>query len=186
MTILFIVLLGLGVLYALFVMVGSGISGLDIPGIDLHAGPDLGAGGDIQLGGEVKIPSLSPIAIAGFITAFGAFGLIGQWLADGSAVWSLVSAVVGGLAVGALAHFAFTFFLIRPQGSSEVTMKDLIGATAEVVTPIPADSVGEIALVAQGGRVTYPAKSLTGQLINRNTTVVVERLVGGIAFVRPQ
>jgi membrane protein implicated in regulation of membrane protease activity len=138
------------------------------------------------LGGEVKMPSLSPIAIASFVTAFGAFGLIGQWLFNASPVWSLMSATIGGLAAAVLAHLAFTYFLIKPQGSSEVTMKDVVGAAAEVITPIPADSVGEVALVAQGGRVTYPAKSATGQAINRNTTVIVERMVGGIAFVRPQ
>ncbi|MEK6574117.1 MAG: hypothetical protein AABZ58_07350, partial [Chloroflexota bacterium] len=121
-----------------------------------------------------------------FVTAFGAFGLIGQWLSNGSAAWGLASAVGGGVVVAVIAHLAFTFFLIKPQGSSEVTMRDVLGAVAEVMTPIPADSVGEIALVAQGGRVTYPAKSVTGQAISRNTTVIVERMVGGIAFVRPQ
>jgi hypothetical protein len=51
---------------------------------------------------------------------------------------------------------------------------------------IAKDSVGEIALVAQGGRLTFPAKSSSGEAINRNTTVVIEKVVGGIAFVRPQ
>ncbi len=186
MTVLFVVLLAIGVIYALVVLIGSGLTSIDIPGIDLHLDHGLGADGHIDLGGEVKIPSLSPIAIASFVTAFGAFGLIGQWLSNGSAAWSLASAVGGGVVVAVIAHLAFTFFLIKPQGSSEVTMRDVLGAVAEVMTPIPADSVGEIALVAQGGRVTYPAKSVTGQAISRNTTVVVERMVGGIAFVRPQ
>jgi len=181
MTILFIILLAVGVGYALLVVVGSGVAHLDLPGIDLN----LDHGG-IDLGGEVKIPSLSPIAIATFVTAFGGFGLIGQWLSDGHAVWSLLSATGGGIVIAALAHLAFTFFLIKPQGSSEVTMKDIVGALAEVVTPIPADSVGEVALVAQGGRLTYPAKSASGQPINRNTTVIIERVVGGVAFVRPE
>jgi membrane protein implicated in regulation of membrane protease activity len=184
MTLLFGVLLGIGVVYATVILIGGGLSHLDLPGIDFHPGD--AHSGEIDLGGEVKMPSLSPIAIASFVTAFGAFGLIGQWLFNSSPVWSLASATIGGLTVAVLAHLAFTYFLIKPQGSSEVTMKDVVGAAAEVITPIPADSVGEVALVAQGGRVTYPAKSATGQAINRNTTVVVERMVGGIAFVRPQ
>jgi hypothetical protein len=182
MTILFIVLLAIGVLYALFVLIGSGIGGLDIPGFDFHVDP----GGGIDLGGEVHIPSMSPIAIASFVTAFGGFGLIGQWLSNSSPVWSLVAAAGGGLAVAALANFAFTYFFIKPQGSSHVTTSDMVGATAEVITPIPADSVGEIAMVAHGGRMTCPAKSLTGQPISRNTTVIVERMVSGVALVRPQ
>ncbi len=187
MTILFIVLLGIGVIYALFILVGAGLGEMHLPGADVQIGhTDIHIGADAHLGGEVNVPSLSPITISSFITAFGAFGLIAQGLLNTSPVWSLVAAVVGGLVVAVIAHFAFGYFLIAPQGSSEVTMKDLIGAVAEVVTPIPADSVGEIALVAQGGRISYPAKSASGQPIPRNTTVVIERIVGGIAFVRLQ
>lgn len=182
MTTLFMILLGVGVLYAIVILIGNGIAHFDIPGIDL----DLDHGGHFELGGEVKIPSLSPVALATFVTAFGAFGLIGEWFSNQSVIVSLLSAVVGGLIVATLAHLAFIYFLIKPQGSSEVTNRDVIGAEAEVITPIPADSVGEIALVAQGGRMTCPAKSASGSAIARNTTVVVERLVGGIAFVRPQ
>jgi hypothetical protein len=46
--------------------------------------------------------------------------------------------------------------------------------------------VGEVAFVAQGGRMTYTAKSATGTLIARGTTVVIEKVVGGVAVVRPQ
>ena len=44
---------------------------------------------------------------------------------------------------------------------------------------IPIDSVGEVAFVAQGGRMTYPAKSAVGQAIARGTTVVIEKVIGG-------
>jgi hypothetical protein len=54
------------------------------------------------------------------------------------------------------------------------------------VTPIPVDSVGEVAFVAQGGRVTYTAKSAGPSPIARGTTVVIEKVVGGVAVVRPQ
>jgi hypothetical protein len=180
MTVLFAVLLGIGLIYAIVILVIGELGHADVSG-----GLDADAG-HIDLGGEVKIPSLSPVTIASFVTAFGAFGLIAQGLFNTPAAWSLAAAAAGGVIVAIIAHFAFGYFLIKPQGSSEVTMKDIVGAVAEVVTPIPADSVGEIAFVAQGGRLNYPAKSATGQGINRNTTVVIERVVGGIAFVRPQ
>jgi membrane protein implicated in regulation of membrane protease activity len=180
-TFFYIVLLSIGLLYAIIILVGGELSHLHIPGIDLH----LDHGG-LDLGGEVKLPSLSPVSVSSFVTAFGAFGLVGEWLSSGSAVWSLGAATIGGFIVALIAHFAFGYFLLGPQGSSEVTMTDLIGAEAEVMTPIPGDSVGEIALVAQGGRITFPAKSATGQPIARNTTVAIERVVGGVAFVRPQ
>src|SRR5262245_31617394 len=137
MTILYIVLLGIGVIYALFILIGAGLGEMHLPGADIHVGHtdihvggDAHLGGDLSSGGEVKIPSLSPITIASFVTAFGAFGLIAQGLLSASAVWSLVAAVAGGLVVAVIAHFAFGYFLIAPQGSSEVTMKDLIGADA--------------------------------------------------------
>ncbi len=138
MTLLFIILLGIGVIYSLVILVGSGIAHLDLPGIDLN----LDHGGHIDFGGEVKIPSLSPIAIASFVTAFGAFGLIGQWLSSGSVGISLLSAGLGGFVIALLAHLAFTYFLIKPQGSSEVTAKDVVGAAAEVVQRHPAANCG--------------------------------------------
>jgi membrane protein implicated in regulation of membrane protease activity len=135
---------------------------------------------------EVNVPSLSPVTVASFVTAFGAFGLIALGLFDTTARWSLAWAAGGGLVVAVIAHFAFGYFLIAPQGSSEVKLRDIVGAAAEVITPIPADSVGEVAFVAQGGRMTYTAKSATGTPIARGTTVVIEKVIGGVAVVRPQ
>ena len=188
MTLLFSALLGIGVIYAVVILIGGGLSNLHLPGgIDFHVdGHDVHLGGDIDVGSEVKIPSLSPVTIASFVTAFGAFGLIALGLFDTSAQWSLAWVAGGGLVVAVIAHFAFGYFLIAPQGSSEVKLRDIVGAVAEVITPIPADSVGEVAFVAQGGRMTYTAKSATGTLIARGTTVVIEKVVGGVAVVRPQ
>jgi len=203
-TLIYLALLGVGVIYAVLILVGGALHDIHIPGIDLHldlgghdvdlGGHDLGGGhAGLDIGAElgdsshaVKIPSLSPVTIASFITAFGAFGLIGLGLFNTSAKISLVWAAGGGLVVAIIAHFAFGYFLIAPQGSSEVQLKDVIGLTAEVITPIPADSVGEIAFVAQGGRITYTAKSEDGTAIGRGETVVIRKIVGGIAVVHPQ
>jgi membrane protein implicated in regulation of membrane protease activity len=184
LNLVYLVLLGAGVVYAVFILIGGGLSNLDIPGVDLPGG-DVDLGGDVTTP-EVKIPSLSPVTIASFITAFGAFGLISLGLFSASGPASLIWALVGGLAVAGLAHFAFTYFLIRPQGSSDVKMADIVGSVADVTAPIPAHSVGEIAFVAQGGRVTYTARSAAGLPIARGTTVVIEKVVGGVAIVRPQ
>jgi len=180
LTIIYLVLLGIGVVYAILILIGGGLSDIDLPGapdIDLDVGVDGAAG---------NLPSLSPVAIASFVTTFGAFGLIALGLFNVSPAWSLAWAAGGGVVVAALAHFAFTYFLIRPQGSSEVRTQDIVGTVGEVTTPIPADSVGEVAFVAQGGRVRYPAKSATGAVIARGTTVVIEKLVSGVVVVRPQ
>lgn len=191
LTVLYLALLGVGVIYAILILIGGALHDLHLPGLDLHVGGhEIGpvhvdVGGDVG-NPEVKVPSLSPITLASFVTAFGAFGLIAIGLFEASGRASLVWAIVGGLIVAVIAHFAFGYFLIAPQGSSEVRLKDIVGATAEVITPIPADSVGEVAFVAQGGRVTYTARSAGGRPIARGTAVLIEKVIGGVAIVRPQ
>lgn len=180
MTLFFISLSGIGALYALIILFTGQLGHLHLP-FDIHLGH-----GHVDTSGNGNMPSLSPITLSSFVTAFGAFGLIGEYYSNESIGWSLLAASLGGIVVAVIAHFAFGYFLIAPQGSSEVTMKDIVGADAEVTVPIPAESVGEVAFVAQGGRLTYPAKSATGQPISRNITVKIERVVGGVAFVRPQ
>jgi membrane protein implicated in regulation of membrane protease activity len=177
LTILYLVLLGAGIVYAVFILIGGGLEDLGVPGIEAGA-PDAG-------GGDFHLPALSPVTIASFVTAFGAFGLIGLGLFDASARASLAWAGIGGVGIAVFAHVAFSLFLIRPQGSSEVRMRDIVGAMAEVLTPIPASGLGEVAFVAQGGRITYSARSATGAPIPRGTTVVIEQVVGGVALVRP-
>ncbi len=188
---LYFTLLAIGFLYAVIVLITGGLhevfSSIDmhLPA-DLHAPIDLGHAGPAVGHGEVSVPSLSPITIASFVTAFGAFGLVATQLFEQSARASLVWATAGGVLVAVIAHFAFGYFLIAPQGSSEVTARDIIGATAEVITPIPVHGVGEIAFVAQGGRVTSAARSVDGAAVERGTTVVVDSLVGSMAFVKPK
>jgi len=162
-----------------------------VDGHDVNIGhaPEIGHAGPIATDvdtSSVKVPSLSPITVACFVTAFGAFGLIGLGLFDASAKTSLIWAGLGGLSIAVIAHFAFGYFLIAPQGSSEVRLNDILGSQAEVITPIPPDSVGEIAFVAQGGRMTYTAKSAHHRPIPRGTTVIIESVVGGVAVVHPQ
>ena len=198
LTLLYLALLGIGIIYAVIILIGGALHDVHLPGIDLDiGGHEIGpvhvenplqgvdVGGDVGHS-EVNVPSLSPVTVASFVTAFGAFGLIALGLFDTSAQWSLAWAAGGGLVVAVIAHFAFGYFLIAPQGSSEVKLRDIVGAAAEVITPIPADSVGEVAFVAQGGRMTYTAKSATGTPIARGTTVVIEKVVDGVAVVRPQ
>ncbi len=201
LTIIYLSLLGVGILYAIFILIGTELHGIHLPhlphlpDLDLHvdghdigmdAGTDIGHAGPEIDSSAMKIPSLSPITVASFVTAFGAFGLIGLGLFNASTKGSLAWAVGGGLVIAVIAHFAFGYFLISPQGSSEVRMRDILGSQAEVITPIPGDSVGEIALVAQGGRITYTAKSINHQVIPRGTTVVVDKVIGGVAIVHPQ
>ena len=177
-SLLYLALLGIGIVYAVIILVGGGFADVDVPGA-----PDLDVGAAVDSPG-LTIPSLSPVTIASFLTAFGAFGLIALGLFDVSQAWSLAWAAGGGVVVAALAHFALSYFLLSRQGSSEVRAKDIVGATGEVSTPIPGDSVGAVTFVAQGGRLSYPAKSADGRPIARGTTVVIEKMSGGVLIVR--
>jgi len=191
LNLLYLALLAIGVIYAVIILIGGGLGNLHLPGLDIDVGGHEIGPVHVDVGAdvghpEVKVPSLSPVTVASFITAFGAFGLIATGLFEASSRASLGWAAAGGVVVAVIAHFAFGYFLIAPQGSSEVRIKDIVGAVGEVITSIPPDSVGEVAFVAQGGRVTYTAKSAGGSPIARGTTIVIEKVVGGVAVVRPQ
>jgi hypothetical protein len=57
---------------------------------------------------------------------------------------------------------------------------------AEIITPIPAKGVGQIAFVAKGSRITYSARATDEQSpVERGTPVRIERIVGGMAYVSP-
>jgi hypothetical protein len=190
-------LVAIGFMYALILLVSGGLHSIDLGHLDVDVGgdvhiPDMHVDVDHSFDsadfdhGGVKVPSLSPITIASFVTAFGAFGIISTLLFEAPGNWSLLWAALGGLITGAITHFAYFYLLIKPQGSSEVTIRDIIGATAEVITPIPEGSVGEVAFVAQRGRVTYTAKSVGGQPISKGTTVTIKELVGSTVLVAPK
>ena len=173
--------MAVGVLYALIVLLGGAAGDMDVSvDLDADVGFDIG-----DVDGGHDLAALSPMAIAGFVTGFGASGVIARSAFDAGSGSSLVAAIVGGALIGLVAQAIFVYVFIKPQGSSEYTRRDVIGATGEVITPIPADSVGEIALVAQGARVTLTARSADGGAIPRGTMVRVHDQVGSVVRVSP-
>ena len=162
----YLALLSIGFIFTLFTLLGQGIGDIGALDVDLDAGdvPSFDQG-------EVGLSSISPMSIASFVTAFGAFGLISTQLFDASAGTSLIFAVAGGLAVGLFAQLLF-IFVFSPQTSSLRTQKDVIGSSAEVTTPIPANGVGQIALVARGVRATYSARSRTGETFEQGAGAI--------------
>lgn len=179
---LYLVLLAVGFIYALFTLLGHGIGELDLPGIDLGFDATDAPSFDH---GEIGIPSISPMSLASFVTAFGAFGIISTQLFNASTGISLLYAAGGGLAVGIIAQLIF-IYVFSPQISSLRTQQDVVGSTAEVITSIPDGGIGQIALVARGVRVTYSARAAAGQTFKHGEIVRVVELVGSIAFVEPR
>ena len=191
LNLLYLALLAAGVIYAVFILIGGALGHLHLPGLDVdlgghHVGRCTWAWRWTRRWARSLNPSSrpSPSPVSSRLWRLRSDCHLDY--SNSSARASLLWAVGGGLVVAVIAHFAFGYFLIAPQGSSEVHLMDIVGAAAEVTTPIPADSVGEVAFVAQGGRVTYTAKSASGLPIARGTTVVIEKVVGGVAVVRLQ
>jgi membrane protein implicated in regulation of membrane protease activity len=180
LNLIYLIFVGIGFIYALLILFGQGIGELDLPDVDIDAG-------DVPSfdHGEIGLPSISPMSIASFVTAFGAFGIISSQLFGASTMVSLLAAVGGGLVVGIIAQLIF-IYVFSPQISSTRTKLDIIGTTAEVITPIPENGVGQIALVSRGSRVTYSARTKSGQSFKQGDLVRVVELVGSIAFVEPR
>jgi membrane protein implicated in regulation of membrane protease activity len=174
----YMILLAIGFIWAILILVGQGIGEFDI-----------GADVDVDTGdipsfdqGEVGLPSISPMSIASFITAFGAFGIISRQLLGASPTTSLIYAVVGGIVIGVIAQLLF-IFVFSPQTSSLRSRSDIVGLTGEVTIPIPEGGVGQIAVVSRGTRATYSARARAGQTFKQGDLVRVVELAGSIVFV---
>lgn len=122
--------------------------------------------------------------VATGLGGFGGFGLLASLVVGLGALTSTVIAVGGGVLFGLVMYLFYGGLLAGAQGSSEIRVETLYGTTGTVITPIPADSVGEIAFVAQGTRVTSMARSANGQPIPRGQLVIIQEISGPIAIVR--
>ena len=192
-------LVAIGLIYTIISLIGADFgSDVDLGGadFDFHVGefdvagvhvPDLDIGmdaPDVDVGGAIDVPSLSPFAIASFITGFGATGIIANLAFEVSAIISLLWATLGGLLLGGAMQFIFGAILLKSQGSSQVRVAQMTGTIAEVTVPISAGGNGQIAFVARGRRVTYVARAAGDAAISRGEKVEIVRIVGGTAVVR--
>jgi membrane-bound ClpP family serine protease len=182
--IIYIICLAVGLIFTLI----SAIAGHLFGGGDSG---DIGTGGHAEAGvdssGVPGVSFFSPTVLASFITSFGAVGLILSRIEATSSVWisAPISAITGiGIAFGTFLLFNQMFN--ATQSSSEARVSSLIGQTASIITPIPADGVGEIAYVRSGCRYTAPARSETGAAVPAGRTVTITRIIGSQFYVDPE
>ncbi|MBN1286505.1 MAG: hypothetical protein JXB47_13990 [Anaerolineae bacterium] len=175
-------LLGAGFIYSLLLLFGSDLLG-DI-GIDLDLDLDHDIDLDLDGDGGHEAMGISTIAIASGVTTAGAVGIIIRALGLAEAT-SLVAAILAGLIVGGLAQ-VFFIYILKPTTNTSYSTDKLIGSSAEVITPIPEGSVGQIAVVASGSRVTLGARTTDGSSIGRGMTVRIHKVMGGVAYVYPE
>ncbi|HZT22574.1 MAG TPA: NfeD family protein [Verrucomicrobiae bacterium] len=156
-----------------------------------HEAPhaDIGTGGHAEAGfeetGMPGIAPFSPTIIASFLTAVGGLGMIFSSIPVTSSFWiSAPLSVLGGLLIATGIFFLFETAFRKLQSSSEAHVAQLIGQTATIITPIPANGVGEIAYVQAGTRYTAPAREERGMIVPAGQTVKIVRIVGTQFYVK--
>lgn len=169
----------IGAVYSFFLLffndIAEGLLNIDID-LDGHLG-------DMDHDATSDAVGVSMIAVASFISSFGAFGLIAVTLFDAGTVAGLIAALTGGVLIGIAAQMFF-LYILSPTVSSEVRQARLIGQVGEITTPIPPNGVGQIAFVAEGSRMTYSARATEADsTVARGTPVRIDRIVGGLAYV---
>jgi membrane protein implicated in regulation of membrane protease activity len=179
--IIYAICLVVGLLFTLISAVAGHFFGGD------HGG-DVGTGGHAEAGfdssGVPGISFFSPTVLASYMTAFGAFGLIFSKIEATSSVWaSAPLSLAGGGLVAAGIFWLFNSMFKKTQSSSESHVATLVGLTASIATPIPANGVGEIAYIQGGSRYSAPARSEKGVAINAGQPVKITRIIGTQFYV---
>jgi membrane protein implicated in regulation of membrane protease activity len=178
---LFLICLGVGLVFTVVSAFAGHLTGAHLLHGDIHGHVDAG-GGSHQMPG---FPALSPTTIALFLTAFGGLGLIFVHL-EWTRGWLICIplSVMGAFVVAAAAVQFFRSIFKVTQSSSEARVGRLVGNSATIITPIPANGVGEIAYVQGGSRYSAPAREEDGIPVSGGSTVRITRIVGTQFYVR--
>lgn len=125
-----------------------------------------------------QFPFFSPLALATLFAAVGAYGLIALHGFGAGEGLSLAIAVPAAFATAYAVTYVGWRVVTSSQGSSTIRLKQLEGALAEVITPIPKGGVGEVAALVDGERFAGPAREEQGREVPRGARVRVREMVG--------
>jgi len=147
-----------------------------------------GSGGHAEAGADSSdMPGMSifsPTVLAAFITAFGGFGIIFTEIpATDKAFISAPLSIAAAIVVAGCLYKLLALLFSHTQGSSESHVAALAGTDANVITPIPANGVGEIAYIVGGTRYTAPARVDNGAAVATGQSVKITRVVGTQFYV---
>ncbi len=163
-------------------------AGADVHSASADYGVEHGGHGDATAGDGVApsfhFPFFSPLALATLSASIGGMGLVGRFglrLADAP---SLLFAVPAALVVTYLVTWVTWKVALGSRGTSTIRAEQLAGASAEILTPIPAGGVGEAAASVAGQRFSGPAREIDGREVPRGTPVTVVRMSGGTLIVK--
>lgn len=173
----YICLLGLGVVYALVAGTMGWLS--DLGGGDIH----LDASGHLDAG---HMHPVSGTTLATFITGFGGGGVVAHYLLRWTLIQGLLLATVSGIALAAAAYGVLEIIFKQTQAGSEFDVGEAVGREAEVITAIPPAGAGEVAYQVRGQRAVAPARRADGSAVAKGRIVVIDRVMGQTLFVRPK
>ena len=118
----------------------------------------------------------------------------GVWMALG---WGVAAVVMAITIIGipwARAAFNIAVYTLLPFGYTAVSRDEHLGrgdigtgplgVIGNIITPIPAAGVGEIAYVQSGTRYTAPAREDTGAPVASGAAVKIVRIVGSQFYVK--
>lgn len=180
-----------GLIYALFVGLLSGVFGFEhAGGHDLGGGHDVGAGHDAgSAGGDghtVHFSPMSPVVISMFLTSFGGAGIISiKMFGLTNMLYHLPIAIASGFVIAGATFGFFYKAMALAQGTSLHKTDDLVGSEAQVIITIPGnEQLGEITYTVKGSRFNASARSEDKLVIPANTPVVITKVVGNVFFVK--
>lgn len=140
-------------------------------------------GADLDTGSEGGLFAWVSISAVSFAAAlFGLAGLITVWTGTPPLAGILVALVVGVLAV--VFHNALFVWLRSTEASSELTKRDLEGATGLVVLGVSSRRRGQLVVEAAGRRLRISASPAErgGRLVRGDRARIV-RMDGGVALI---
>jgi membrane protein implicated in regulation of membrane protease activity len=128
-------------------------------------------------------PFFSPLALATLFAALGGFGLIAKHGLRATDGLSLLVAIPAAIATAYAITYVGWRLVTGSRGTSQIRMADLTGVAAEVLTPIPAHGLGEVAAMVAGQRYTGPAREVEGREVPRGARVTVVEVLGSTLVV---
>jgi membrane protein implicated in regulation of membrane protease activity len=91
--------------------------------------------------------------------------------------------LLGAFCIAGVTLWFFNSLFQKTQASSEGRVAALVGQEASIITPIPANGVGEIAYVQGGTRYSAPARAEGNVAISAGVPVKITRIVGTQFYV---
>ena len=173
----------LGCVYALVAFVSFLFAVMSLIGTEFGDAFDFDADADADTG--VDFGNISTFALAVFGATFGLVGLITLLWLEMDTLPSILVSTVSGIVVGGLAQGLFLYVLSPSKSSHYSLEKDAVGREVQVTISIPEDGQGQISYNNVSGRVRLGARSASGEPIANGEFVVIEKIIGRAALVRP-